>query len=495
MAHRDNAPGKEFGFELNRFIKALLYVGAVFVLGFFLFIVLACMRISSCAFFTYNSYNEIPAHKVGLLLGTAPNVAPGQPNDFFTNRIMAAASLYHKGKIEYILVSGDNRHESYNEPRMMMNALLKAGVPLDHIVADFAGFSTIDSVLRARYVFMLNDMIIISQDFHNERAIFIAKANGIDAIGFNASNPSSFIANFKVSVREFFARIKCVFDVYLLDSKPTYLGDPIAIGNVPLPKKATDKPKYITSKPKQPGYSVKGLEELALLRLQASAKQPTDSALILNQRRKAVEAFQQTLLKEDAESGDAPLHHVPMASPLDLPDTMTRSSAEELRRNSSHAADPENDDLSLTGTEVTEALEGAAAGAAAPAAPASPHEDAAEAEPFDPANELMDGPELPALEIPSEVPAHLAAPDVQGGAQSSSTAEPAAAAPAGTAQRAAEQSTAGQRAGQAQNSTVRQAQPEAAPQQAQPVQRRAPAPSRRAPVDDEPRQLFGDPWE
>lgn len=457
MAHRENAPGKDFGFELNRFIKALLYVGAVFVLGFFIFIVLACMRISSCAFFTYNSYNDIPAHKVGLLLGTAPNVAPGQPNDFFTNRIMAAASLYHKGKIEYILVSGDNRHESYNEPRMMMNALLKAGVPLDHIVADFAGFSTIDSVLRARHVFMLNDMIIISQDFHNERAIFIAKANGIDAIGFNAANPSSFIANFKISVREFFARIKCVFDVYLLDSKPTYLGDPIAIGNVPLPKKATDKPKHITSKPKELGYSVKGLEELALLRLQSSAKQPTDSALILNQRRKAVEAFQQTLLKEDAESGDAPLHHVPMASPLDLPDTMTQSSAEQLRREASHAADPD-DDLSLTGTDAADAAAQAAA-------------DGAEAEPFNPEDELMDGPELPALEIPSEVPAHLAAPTVQGGAQNTAGTEPAAAA---VPQRVEQQR---------QAQALRQNQ-----SQVQPVQRRAPA-------DNEPRQLFGDPWE
>lgn len=468
MAHRENAPGKDFGFELNRFIKALLYVGAVFVLGFFIFIVLACMRISSCAFFTYNSYNDIPTHKVGLLLGTAPNVAPGQPNDFFTNRIMAAASLYHKGKIEYILVSGDNRHESYNEPRMMMNALLKAGVPLDHIVADFAGFSTIDSVLRARHVFMLNDMIIISQDFHNERAIFIAKANGIDAIGFNAANPSSFIANFKISVREFFARIKCVFDVYLLDSKPTYLGDPIAIGNVPLPKKATDKPKHITSKPKEPGYSVKGLEELALLRLQSSAKQPTDSALLLNQRRKAVEAFQQTLLKEDAESGDAPLHHVPMASPLDLPDTMTQSSAEQLRRKASHAASEDDDDLSLTGTDAADAAAQAAA-------------DGAEDEPFNPEDELMDGPELPALEIPSEVPAHLAAPTVQGGAQNTAGTESAAAA---VPQRVEQQR---------QVQPLRQNQP-----QAQPVQRRAPAPavpSRRTPADNEPRRLFGDPWE
>lgn len=317
------AQSRDFGFEFNRFIRGLCYAGVLALLCFFLFIMLGCLRISSCAFYTYNSYTDIPAHSVGLLLGTSSNVAPGQPNDFFTNRIMAAASLYHKGKIEYILVSGDNRHPSYNEPRMMMNALLKAGVPLDRIVPDYAGFSTIDSVLRARHVFMLNDMIIISQDFHNERAIFIARANGIDAVGFNASNPTSFTARFRVGVREFFARIKCVFDVYLLNSRPTYLGDPIAIGNRPLPRQPTDKPKRPTSKPKQPGMSVQGLRQLQQLHVAVRAKEPGDSALILKQRRLAVEAFQQTLLHEDEEDGaDAPLQHQPMASPLDLPRSM-----------------------------------------------------------------------------------------------------------------------------------------------------------------------------
>ncbi len=318
MSRSEFNRNKDFGLEFSRFLKALLYLCALLILSFFIFIVLSYMRISSCAFFTYDSYQEVPAHEVGLLLGTSSHVAPGQPNDFFTNRIMAAANLYKKGKIKYILVSGDNRHASYNEPRMMMNALLKAGVPLEHIVADFAGFSTLDSVLRARRVFMLNDMLIISQDFHNERAIFIARANGIDAWGFNAANPNSFIANFKVGVREFFARLKCIAEVYLLDTAPTYLGDPIAIGNAPLPKLPTDKAKYPTSKPKHPGPSAEGLQLAKLEEVKRRAKQPTDSALILKQQRKAMDDFQRTLLQEEAaqmQQTQTPL--VPMSSPVE----------------------------------------------------------------------------------------------------------------------------------------------------------------------------------
>ena len=316
MAKAQLNPNKDFGLELGRFVRAFSYLLALLVLCFFIFMVLAYMPIASCAFYTYDSYQDVPARRVGLLLGTSSNVGPGQPNDFFTNRIMAAANLYHKGKIEYILVSGDNRHESYNEPRMMMNALLKAGVPLDRIVADFAGFSTLDSVLRARQVFMLSDMLIISQDFHNERAIFIARAHGIPAIGFNAANPSSMAANIKVKIREFFARLKCIAEVYLLDTQPTYLGAPIAIGNAPLPKQPTDKAKYPTSKPKEATDSAAGLKMLALEELKRSAKQPTDSALILRQQQRAMSEFQKSLLSEPEDQAEIRRPSVPMSSPV-----------------------------------------------------------------------------------------------------------------------------------------------------------------------------------
>ncbi len=282
-----------FNHAFWRFFKTVLYLGAAGCLCFMIFMVLALAKISSTAFDTYQSYRDVPYHRVGLLLGTSSNVAPGQPNDFFTHRIMAAATLFKRGKIDYILVSGDNRHPSYNEPRQMMRALIKAGVPADKIVADYAGFSTIDSIVRAKKVFMLNDFTVISQSFHNERALFIAKHNGIDAAAFNASAPSSFFANFKVEVREFFARIKCVFDVYFLNSQPKFLGEPIAIGDAPLPKNITSKPRPLTSKPKYIGLSVQGLkaQQDEIESIRAIAKDPGDNAIIIKQKQAAREAM------------------------------------------------------------------------------------------------------------------------------------------------------------------------------------------------------------
>lgn len=220
----------DFQYEFGRFIKIILYLASIAALVFAMFLLLGTLKISSYAFDTYDSYDEVPFNKVGLLLGTSSNVGPGQPNEYFTNRIMAAANLFKHHKIDYILVSGDNRHASYNEPRQMMRALIKAGVPQDRIVADYAGFRTNDSVIRANKVFQLNKVTIISQQFHNERALFIADHLGIDAIGFNASDPYSEGNDFKVKMREFLARIRCVIDMYILHTKPTFLGDPIIIG-------------------------------------------------------------------------------------------------------------------------------------------------------------------------------------------------------------------------------------------------------------------------
>ncbi len=296
MAAADEHPENAwFNLEFSRFFKTICYLTVVGLICFLIFMLLSMIKISSNAFFSYDSYRDIPYHRVGLLLGTSSNIAPGQPNEFFTYRILAAVTLFNQGKIDYILVSGDNRHPSYNEPRQMMRALLSYKIPEDRIIADYAGFSTIDSVIRAKKVFMLNDMTIISQEFHNERALFIAKANNIDAVGFNAATPKASGAMFKILIREFFARIKCVFDVYILKSQPTYLGAPIAIGDAPLPKLASNKPKLRTSKPKKTGASVRGLKELQWEKIKAYAKKPSDAALILKQQEMAREAMQEAL--------------------------------------------------------------------------------------------------------------------------------------------------------------------------------------------------------
>ena len=123
--------------------------------------------------------DTIPPRKVGLVLGCAPNL-------YFHHRLDAAIELYEAGKIEYILVSGDNHAAGYDEASWMRDALLERGVPAERVVRDFAGFSTLDSIVRAREVFGQREITIISQDFHVRRALFIAKRRGLDAVGYAA---------------------------------------------------------------------------------------------------------------------------------------------------------------------------------------------------------------------------------------------------------------------------------------------------------------------
>ncbi|WP_010182150.1 SanA/YdcF family protein [Aquimarina agarilytica] len=176
----------------------------------------------------YSSVDHIPKNKVGLLLGTSKYVATGQLNLYYQYRIQAAATLYHASKIEYILVSGDNSTKSYNEPKKIKEDLIKKGVPENKIVLDYAGFRTLDSVVRAQKVFGENQFTVISQKFHNERALFLADHFNSNAIAFNAKGVSSRYG-FKVQIREYFARVKVFIDL-LFNVKPKFLGDKITIG-------------------------------------------------------------------------------------------------------------------------------------------------------------------------------------------------------------------------------------------------------------------------
>ena len=264
MTRLDDDTQQQFRHELSSFTMTLVYSVTVVILLSALFCMLAIFRISSFAFQTYDSYQNIPHNKVGVLLGTSSNVAPGQDNHYFTYRIMAATELYNAGRIDYILVSGDNQHDSYNEPRMMYRALVKNGIPPEKITMDFAGINTLNSVVRAARVFMLPNMTIISQSFQNERALFIADHFGIKAIAYNATDPDSGWNSLKISLREVAARIKCILDVYFLDTQPKFLGAPIKIGDIIMPKQPSNKARHPTSKIKQPGRSVAGLKELGI---------------------------------------------------------------------------------------------------------------------------------------------------------------------------------------------------------------------------------------
>ncbi len=174
--------------------------------------------------YIYKRLNDVPVVRVGLVLGTSRYTSSGKSNPFFYNRIQAAKALFYSGKVQYLLLSGDNRYFSYNEPREMRKELLRMGIPDSVIVMDFAGFRTLDSVVRGKKVFKLNRFIIISQEFHGRRAVFIARHHDIDAIAYVANDPTSEYT-WTVELREYFARVAMLLDLYLFDTKPYFLGE------------------------------------------------------------------------------------------------------------------------------------------------------------------------------------------------------------------------------------------------------------------------------
>ena len=170
---------------------------------------------------------NVKPNNVGLLLGTSRNLKNGAENDFFFNRIDATVELYKNGKIKNVIISGDNSKIDYNEPTDMKAELVKNGIPDSLIYLDYAGFRTLDAVVRARDIFGQNSFIVISQKFHNERAVYLARKYGIDAFGYNAKEVQAY-KGFKTKLREFFARDKMFLDL-LFGVKPKYLGEKIII--------------------------------------------------------------------------------------------------------------------------------------------------------------------------------------------------------------------------------------------------------------------------
>jgi SanA protein len=210
----------------RRLVKLLLLCLAISTLG----ILVANRTIRRAARGrTYSDVHAIPHRTVGLVLGCQKYLADNRLNLFFQNRVAAAAELYREGKVDYLLVSGDNHTRGYDEPTDMKNALIEQGVPAEKIYLDYAGFRTLDSVVRAREVFGLTEVTIISQSFHAQRAIFIANHRGLDAIAFNAPDVNAY-DSFGTRVREHFARLKAVLDIYVLRKQPHFLGEEVAIG-------------------------------------------------------------------------------------------------------------------------------------------------------------------------------------------------------------------------------------------------------------------------
>jgi SanA protein len=196
-------------------LSFLIFTGCYFIIEF------------STADRIYKEVENIPQNKVGLVLGTARHQIGGGINPYYQSRIDATIELFRAGKISYVLVSGDNGSVYYNEPNTIKKDLMERGIPEKRIFLDYAGFRTLDSMVRAKIIFGLDSVTVISQEFHNERALFIASRKDLHAIGYNARDISG-SQGFKVQVREYFARVKVFLDL-IFNTQPKFYGKRIEI--------------------------------------------------------------------------------------------------------------------------------------------------------------------------------------------------------------------------------------------------------------------------
>ena len=169
----------------------------------------------------YDDIDDIESAQVALVLGTSHRLINGSPNPYFHERMHTAAQLYHTGKVKHILVSGDNATRYYNEPEKMRKALVKLGVPFDDITLDYAGFRTLDSIVRCKKIFGQDNVIIITQPFHSYRALFISNYYDMNAVAMTTNEVEK---SFKVQFREYLARMLAVWDLYIINREPKFLG-------------------------------------------------------------------------------------------------------------------------------------------------------------------------------------------------------------------------------------------------------------------------------
>ena len=206
-------------------IKRVVLSLSAFLLLVVAFTIYANVRVENAAEKRlYATVDSVPHNKVALLLGTNPLNRWGRPNSYFTNRINTAAELYHAGKVDFIIASGDNHTKLYDEPTAMRDSLIAHGVPENRIILDFAGFRTLDSVVRAKEVFGCDSLTIISQADHNARALYLAEANGMEAVAISAPLRAGRWVRTRLALREWLARDRMMLDIWF-GKHPHFLGE------------------------------------------------------------------------------------------------------------------------------------------------------------------------------------------------------------------------------------------------------------------------------
>ncbi len=215
--------------SLKIFKGVCFWIGIVCLTAFVLLLLYSNIIIHRFAEpYIYRDIGSLDRYHTGLLLGTNKYLRGRSLNPFYQSRIETAAQLYHKGKIRFIIASGANPGPYYNEPHQMKEDLKQKGVPARMIFQDYAGLRTLDSVVRCRYIFGQSRFLIISQDFHNRRAVYLARQWGMEAVGFNAPGVRG-VRVWKTRIREMFAKLKAFLDIHIFKTQPRFLGKRIKI--------------------------------------------------------------------------------------------------------------------------------------------------------------------------------------------------------------------------------------------------------------------------
>lgn len=182
--------------------------------------------------YCFKKIEKLPENEVGVVLGTAKYSLDGQINLYYQYRIDATVRLFESGKIKYVLVSGDNAQKEYNEPITIKKDLIARGIPKNRIYLDYAGFRTLDSIIRANKIFGQQKFTVISQRFHNERAVYIGRQTGLETVAYDAQDVGTQYG-LKTNLREKFARVKTLLDIHILQKAPKFLGEKIEITETP----------------------------------------------------------------------------------------------------------------------------------------------------------------------------------------------------------------------------------------------------------------------
>lgn len=220
--------------KFKSFLRKIVKWGAI-VVGCVIVVIAICYIVVSAnaSGRTFDNVDDIPHTRVALFLATSPVTRLGAHNYYFENRIRKADELYKAGKVDYIIASGGDYTKSgkygCDEPKAILDSLVKRGIPAERIILDYEGTRTLNSIAKAKEVYGLDSVTIISQQYHNQRAIYLADRYGLHAVGYNAPPSPIFRNRVKNTLREFLARVKLFMDI-ATDKSPTIKPDTIPIG-------------------------------------------------------------------------------------------------------------------------------------------------------------------------------------------------------------------------------------------------------------------------